>query len=456
MTRSDLGRRAMRGLALAWGAALAAGCGGGTSVPGPQAAGTTRGVSVRIFFPRASGRTSVASVPHRATPKYVSTATQGITIVTKDPSENIVDSEAYSTNTDNPNCKPATTKTATGNACTFVVGVAPGIDTFEITTYDGEPTHPTGDPANVYHALHAKPLSTSTMRETIAAGTNNAIGIALGGIVAGFTLSTTAPAIDDLSNGAVVRFGGQGTTQTIPFSFAETDADGNAIAAGYADPLQNPIVVSVAENNGSGHTTLVLTTTDANGNVVVGQPSASVTLTQSGDTVTATYDGAAISTASAPYTATVTASSPSYTEPTSDAVVNAATSTVTFAPIFVEGIVDNVPGDYYGDVNGKPPTFTVVQQASGSTAVPKVQIDNAGTLSTQPTNGAYPQENGTAVDLDFGGVPCTAFSLRPEPYVAGSPAIDDIVVDGVHSGAICRFAVGDGTSPGQTVEIDYP
>jgi hypothetical protein len=450
-----------RSASLALALILAAGCSGGGSnvAPGakpltgtPGAASIAKGkpVLVKLSIPKAmrQKRTIHTLGKHR---EFVSGFTQGIGIETnlvtmaagsETPETTPIDSQAFSTNSDNPNCGPDPV-TVGNELCTFTVNAVAPTTQFVVSAYDAEPATPTGGLADTFAAT-ANLLSSSTSFQQITAGTNNPVTIYLGGAAASVALTTSG--FPNLGNASVMSVTGNGAPFSATFTYAATDADGYSISAGLNDPLATPITFTLAEAATlPGHTTLTLNTMDSGGNPTTestGPSQPTVTSLYSSDTLTLTYDGAPPGggSNSADYYAQVTTASTQYTDPITSVTTPSFSETLTLAPLFVNFVPAQATGGKGDVVAGNATTNPGLFDESLPASMPLVV--SAFATSTQP-NVAAAVQPGQAFDDQDGGSPCTAFSVS---NTGGT----DFTATGA-GGGTCEFTFGDGTGTQQNV-----
>jgi hypothetical protein len=279
-----------RRIALAFVVVFLAACSGGGGSPAgitlTQPQSSTRQVSIALSIPQ----TTLAG--NRRVPKYVSPSTAGLSI--SDMAHG-AGATAFTATVDLSPTSSACTSTTNGRNCTFSINASVGSDDFTFITYDVVPSSPN-------FGTTAHELATTTVTVMIASGSNT-INLALGGVVANVKLNLTQQSTFVFS------------AASSQVGISALDADSNIIIAGattasngvatQVDTYANPIVFTVMETAGSGHTKFTL-----NG----GATTTSVTTTRSSDAVGLVYDG----NAGPNYYATVTSS-----------FVNAAGTTVT-------------------------------------------------------------------------------------------------------------------------------
>ncbi|MHB8148279.1 MAG: hypothetical protein ACYDGM_13615 [Vulcanimicrobiaceae bacterium] len=202
--------------------------------------------------------TFIIKVPQATTtslskPKYISPATQSVTITVNGVST----PTTVNLTPSSPNCTTPSGGTLT---CTASVSAPIGSDTFTLTTFDK--TNGAGNQ-----------LSTGTVTATIASGTTNNVAVTLNGVVASVSVSlaNTAPPV--------------GASATIPLTVTAKDADGDTIVG-----------------PGNYTPTITLSSSDSTNAAL-----SVTTVSAPGATVTVTYSGAAIT--SATITATITGTS---------------------------------------------------------------------------------------------------------------------------------------------------
>jgi hypothetical protein len=202
---------------------------GGSSLPQSRASAAPA-KTVRIAISLKIPKVSTAARVRR--PAYVSQATQSVALA-------IDGTLAVAFNTGgatNPNC-------VTGNestTCTAYVAAPIGSDTFTLSTYDGA-LNGSGSPTGNL-------LSQGTLAQTIAAGTANAVNIALDGVVASLGVSVPPNAIT------------VGTPGTATITVTAYDADGFAIVGSvpaFIGPNGTPLTITVTDDDPGSTTTLI-------------------------------------------------------------------------------------------------------------------------------------------------------------------------------------------------------
>ncbi|HEY4440347.1 MAG TPA: hypothetical protein VGN14_07800 [Candidatus Elarobacter sp.] len=250
-------------------AALLYGCGGGGSgaspAPAPQVSAAPGGLqSLRVTMTIAGPPATKASRSTRK-PKFVSPSTNGVQIRAYLHSDTQHATVIGSSATDVSSGSAACGGTAGfPRTCSVVVPVPAGVEDFIMTTYDAAPSGGSFSGANV---LGIDLLS----NQTITLNAANTLSIFISGLIAKY--------------GAVPAFASlpaDGASHTYGILIQPQDFDNNPITAGTNDPYANPIIVSLAEQNQTGHAVLLF-----NGN-----PSGTTaTLTHSTDTIAVRYDG---------------------------------------------------------------------------------------------------------------------------------------------------------------------
>ncbi len=259
---------------------LAAGCGGHASVPLPTAAGSGHSgttASLRIDVPRGAGGSAATAA--RRSPRYVSPATQSVTVViTQHAGGATVLNETVGLTPTSTGC----TSTLTTTICTLNLPLAPGTYDMSLATYDG------------YDSVHG--TATGTMLSSgqnigfsILAGRSNTVSVTLSGIPASIAVSSTAAGV----RGSLSTFT-QYATNPEAFSVVALDPDGDVIIGPGAPTF------TIASTGGTAFTIT---------NPMAGAPNTfSLTATGSGGTVgftaTAHYTDATCATAGATCTAT--------------------------------------------------------------------------------------------------------------------------------------------------------
>ena len=191
------------------------GCGGGgSSVPGVQAASSTSPTLQSITLSIAVPSTTAASSMLRQ-PKYVSVNTQSASIAVNGGTPVVANLAAGS-----PNCIAS----SSGRTCSITLSAPAGADTFSEVTYAS--TNATGTA-----------LSQNTTTATIVAGKSNTVSLVLDGVVSSvaLTLSNASPPV--------------GTAATIGLTANLIDASGATIIG--SDPLSNPITLTDSDTSGA-------------------------------------------------------------------------------------------------------------------------------------------------------------------------------------------------------------
>jgi len=228
---------------------------GGSALPrvaqAPIGTGTAQSIRLSITIPPASS----SAAAHIRRPLYVSTATRSAAITVNGGTRLVVNLAAGS-----PNCVPAT---GGGRTCTATISAPAGSDTFSEILYastDGS----------------GAALSQNTTTATITAGTANVVSLALDGIVASLTLT--------LSNATPAT----GQISTIGLTVNAKDAAGATIIG--SDPFANPVTLTDSDTSGT-ITKLSQTTLNSPADTVTityyGQPVTSATISASATGVTA-------------------------------------------------------------------------------------------------------------------------------------------------------------------------
>lgn len=225
-----------------------------TGCGGTHSASTVPAVSPGAAQPAAAGLASAVfriQIPPRTTasttraPRYVSPATQSLAVFVTPSGAKPGPAQIFNLTPTSPNC------TGAPLTCTITIDAAVGSDTFDFTAYDG--TNATGNK-----------LSHSTLTQTIVAGTQNTVNAVMGGIVASFSI--TAPWTTVFA---------EGSTATQTYTITAKDASGNTIIGAY----DQPVTVTTFDPTTASASAIV--TLSAN------------QFTANGDTVKATYSGAA-------------------------------------------------------------------------------------------------------------------------------------------------------------------
>jgi len=253
--------------------ALVAGCaGGGAVAPRPaasaQPAGHSRGTArFTITIPKAQA----ASAAARRSPRYVSPATQSMTIaVTTDPGGTSVIDETVALTPTSTGCN----STLASTQCSLSVTLAAGSYDATIATYDG--ANATG------YELSAGQL----IDFTIVQGQTNSIGLVLNGIPASLLVSSNALAIHGAQSTGFTFYGSSAQKLLVE----ALDPDGNVIV-GAGSPT-----FTLAAASGSGFT-IANPTTSAPNVVTLTPPGTNGTAETF--TLTATYSDATCQTSGA-------------------------------------------------------------------------------------------------------------------------------------------------------------
>ena len=430
---------------------LFAGCSSGaTSHLTPDSSGSgsspqTRGratVEGRLFIPghtKATATAAYRSALSTRSPKYVSASTMGVAIKTTAAGAS-VDQTAFSTNSsDNPNCSVTMTGPP-GTNCTFTVGALGPTTTFAVTAYDAEPSIPTGGSSSVPAGTA---LSTATMSAPITDGQVNPVDIALGGVVANYTLTSSTPNI-----GSTSRFSlpATGVAQTVTIVVAAQDADGNTIVTqttpgGSEIPYANPITFTATPMGDvpgqPAHTTLTLTNATAG---TTAQTTSPYTSSYSGDTFTLTYDG--VNDPEGPsYFDAIAGTITSGTDAYSGATItpnSANDGTLTFSPLTVYanlGAGDSFMGQ---PTPPSPPTLVFTLEPAGMGA--SLQVSEAG----PPTTGF----TGYTLSLDAGANTCMGVAPVTNMTMVGEYDFTQTTapMDDTGAGSRCVFDLSDGSS----------
>jgi hypothetical protein len=248
--------------------------------------------------------------------------------------------------------------------CSISTPILAGNSDVVATTYDAAPV------GGTFAGAHVLGQGTVYSILIVANGTNS-LRLVVGGTIASVTVtpSTQAPS--------------GSTPGSYPLTFTAFDAQSEAIIAGTntvtngpgnteTDTFSNPLVFTVSESGGSGHTLLSL-----NG----GTHAVSVTSLASADVITVYYDGAA----AAGYEATITA-----------AAVGASPAAVTMNPLFGPQKIyvanrDNGSVSWWplaGPYGNVAPAGTVGGPTSGLSDPVALAVDSAGAVYTANDSAA--------------------------------------------------------------------
>jgi hypothetical protein len=280
--------RLVASLLFAAGLSACSGGGGGGSVApasggasAPAGSSAPQAVQLNVHIP-GSGTSSSS----RRSPQYVASSTAGVLIqvyATSDTTHsNLLASSATNVSSGSTACGGA----SGARTCSVSIPAPAGTDDFVFTTYDQPPSSGTTFPGN------ANVLATGTVHgKTIVVAQANVVNVTLSGVIASLTI---APWVESLLAGP------NGTANPGTYSLVVTafDSDNNVIIAGSGDPYSTPITVTAIESAGTcvpivaadctsgatGHTSITLGGPSGTG-------SSSVQLTQSGQVVTAKFDG---------------------------------------------------------------------------------------------------------------------------------------------------------------------
>lgn len=280
-------------------AGLFAACGGGGGggiTPGgvptgaQSGSGSNTSATQTVKFALAIPVSGAAPTPGKVRRDFVSSASNGATVAVTNASGGSVHAVVDLSPTSN-----ACSVSGSVRTCSVTIVVPTGNDTFTVTTYDAAPVNgaiPGG----------AHELGIGSAVETINAS-SSALDITISGLIANLG---SLPAFSSLP--------ADGAKHQVPIVLAPTDFGNQPIVAGTNDPYANPITVTLAENGGSGHATLLFDGATTG--------SSSVTLSHSNDTVTLQYDGGG----SPGYGFTITASASGVTP-----------SSTSVGPLFIAG-----------------------------------------------------------------------------------------------------------------------
>ncbi len=248
------------------------GAGGGAPAPIPTAAQPHANVGqAQIHITIPAGSSTGTTAKRRA---FVGSDAQGLTVeVAPQGGAQTVGSYALS--------GTACTVVSGGRSCTIVVQAPYGIDTFTVELFDAAPAG--GVIPTTAHLL--------------GLATDANVSIEPGAVVPVIALYVAAQigSIGLSASSAMLTFAADGASHNGSVIIAPTDFGDQPITTGPGAPYLNPITATLTETGGSGHAQLTLS----------GTPSgASVTLTQSTQTLGVSYDGGGAS----GYYATVTLS----------------------------------------------------------------------------------------------------------------------------------------------------
>jgi len=270
----------------------------------------------------------------------------------------------------------------------------------------------------------------------ITPGQTNPVAIALGGVVSTISLASTQNTA--VAAGNVVSLPGTlGTeaAETLTFEYTAFDASHNIIVAGVADPLANPVTVSIAETNpGSSPFTTVSVAGETLGY--------SATSSNTSDVFTLSFNGgvSGLTNATA-YSAVITASASAATDQISGSpAAGSATAAFTLAPLYLTGSSLDTNDTFVttGAANGFP-TLNYAQQGANA---PLTEIS---LVQAMPPTGHFYPSNANII----AGNACTNFAF-PE---ASSPRSTDVaeVLNATYTGTPtnglpCVFNISDGQS----------
>jgi hypothetical protein len=408
-----------------------AGCGGGggsSTLPtaqqtAPDKSSSAATVAVTITIPSATKTSAKVRGPH-----YVSFATQGMTVVSKQGAAQLGSTTFGTTVASNPNCHAV----SGGTSCTFALAAAAPSTDFFITSYDAAPV--SGAIPGTAHVL----ATFQQLAMPIVARQVNNLAFTMGGVVASLTLG----------NDAVTSAPAQGAQVKKTVSLIPKDASGEVILTAAGDTtLDRPISVNLTESNGSGHSFLSTDggTTHATLPVAVNDGSTTVTLVYDGGGNAP--DPAAPANA---YKSTVTASvASSNDDTTGTSLGNAATKSFDLAPVFlVASHLDATDHNGAGFAAGSPPTFTFtnIPPSSGLTqGMLDVVAAEAATASTY----AAGLTSASCTDVTFSQTgtapaPGSPVSLAFTPVLGANPATSP-----------CAFATADGAGSSLAVSTVY-
>jgi sugar lactone lactonase YvrE len=352
------GLRLLASLALI---ALAAGCGGGGTAPSVQpAGGSSQGagtMSIHVNVPTASTSSSLRRSA------AITPATNGILIQsyahTDTGHANPTGGGAYDISSTSSLCTTGTPRT-----CSIVTGIAAGNSDVVATTYDAAPV------AGSFGAAHE--LGRGTIYNVaVVANANNALKLAVGGTIASVVVSPASQVVARTTPG------------NYNLTFTAYDAQSEVIVAGTTsvingtgnidiDTFANPLVFTVSESGGSGHTSL-----SVNG----GAHAASVTSAESSDLITVFYDGAG----AAGYVATISAAA-SGASPASVTMSLTTGSQMIYVANRDTAVVSWFAlGGPYGNV---APVNTVGGSTSGMSDPVGLAVDSTGNIYTANDSGS--------------------------------------------------------------------
>jgi len=341
--------------------ALAAGCGGGAAAPPVQHSGSTsQGAGTMSIHVNVPTGTTSSSLRRSAA---ITPATNGILIQSYAHTDtghvNPTGGGAYDISSTSSLCATGTPRT-----CSIVTGIAAGNSDVVATTYDAAPV------AGSFGAAHELGQG-AIYNVAVVANANNALKLVVGGTIAS----------------VVVTPASQVVSRTVPGSynlaFTAYDAQSEVIIAGTTsvvngagnidiDTFANPLVFTVTESGGSGHTLL-----SVNG----GAHAASVTSAESSDLVTVYYDGAA----AAGYVATIAAAASGAT-PTSVTMNLTTGSQMIYVANRDTAVISWFAlGGPYGNV---APVNTVGGSTSGMSDPVGLAVDSAGNIYTANDSGS--------------------------------------------------------------------
>jgi hypothetical protein len=408
-----------------------AGCGGGggsSTLPtaqqtAPDKSSSAATVAVTITIPSAAKTSAKVRGAH-----YVSFATQGMTVVSKQGATQLGSTTFGTTVASNPNCHAV----SGGTSCSFALAAAAPSTDFFITSYDAAPVG--GAIPNTAHVL----ATFQQLAMPILPRQVNNLAFTMGGVVASLALGndpvTSAPA--------------QGAQVKKTLSLIPKDASGEVILTAAGDTtLDRPISVNLTESNGSGHTYL---STD-NGATHATLP---VAVNDGSTTVTLVYDGGGNAPdPAAPanaYKSTVTASvAASNDDTTGTSLNNAATKSFDLAPVFlVASHLDATDHNGAGFAAGAPPTFTFtnIPPSSGLT---QGQVDVVAAEAATSSTYASGLTSASCTDVTFsqtGSAPApgSPVSLAFTPVLGANPTTSP-----------CAFAAADGAGSSVAVSAVY-
>lgn len=295
---------------------------------------------------------------------------------------------------------------ATGfpRSCSAAIALPPTIGVNDDVVVSGYDTAPSGGVIpSTAHVLGIGSLS----NQAIVAGRSNTLQVYLDGVIAGLS-----------GQAGFVSIPADGSAHAVSLVIDPSDYGDNQIQTGNTSTFANPIVVSLSESGGSGHTALSL---DG------GAASDRVTLTKSSDTVAVDYDGGG----AAGYGATVTIAAAAVSG------AGGASESVTVAPLFVSATTYAVTTKTLSlssqfatvvtltelNANGAASAYAVTP--SGCTA-----IASAGSISgtranarVTVTGGTEASQSGCTLTFSDGGSAIDVDVVNAASSASGSPTV---------------------------------